>query len=400
MPPVKGNIMHKTTTRQFPHKLACHLLREFALPLVGSIAAFVVICLLLAVFDDLPDFSGVDIPMGMTLKYFLARVPENLLMAFPISAILAVSFMNMVLGKNNELTAIRSAGLSLMHAAAYVWLTAILLSCAIFALSEFIQPACVRYVAMVKKDYLDNPARKKSTKAKDQKKSTKPSLNQLAYYTPKMKQEWFFADFKENAPCQGVSVCTQDDRGRPLKVLSAAEGEYSKEQGQWLFKMVSMTEYEYTDNLPSTKPAVFMDEFPDQMHLQERLYRENPRDILIQSRPLEELPLKDLLRMRRKKIFADSRNSNLVGTLLAYRLASPLATLIATMLGFALTLTRGRTTPVKGFVTAVGLFVAYYLAAQIFLVLGKNNHLWWLLAGTLPTLAMFILALHLNIKRQ
>ncbi|MCQ2397468.1 MAG: LptF/LptG family permease [Lentisphaeria bacterium] len=392
--------MQRTSTRQFPQKLAWHLLREFALPLVGSIAAFVVICLLLAVFDDLPDFNGVDIPASMTLKYFLARVPENLLMAFPISAMLAVSFMNMVLGKNNELTAIRSAGLSLMHTATYVWLVALLLCCSIFALSEFIQPACIRYVGMVKTDYLDNPARQKSSKTNAHRKSTKPTLNQLAYYTPKMKQEWFFADFKADAPCNGISVCTQDDRGRPLKILSAAEGEYSKDAGQWFFKKVSITEYDYKDNLPSTKPALFLDEFPNAENLANRIYRENPRDIAIQSRPLEELPLKDLLRMRRKKIFTDSRNANLVGTLAAYRLASPLATLIATLLGFALTLTKGRTTPVKGFVTAVGLFVAYYLVAQIFLVLGKNNHLWWLLAGTLPTLAMLAFAVHLNLKRQ
>lgn len=401
MPPVPGKVNSTHAERRFPRKLAGHLLCEFAMPLAGALAAFTVICLLLAVFDDLPDFSGVDIPLGMTLRYFLARVPENLLMAFPISALLAVSFMNMILGKNNELTAIRSAGLSLFGTAAYVWLTAFALSCGIFALNEFVQPACVRYVEMVKTDYLDNPARKNSGKGKEKSgKEKSKSQNQLAYYNPKTRQEWFFADFKPKAPCPGVSVCVQDEKGRVIMALTAAEALYLKDSSQWRFQEVTLTEYDYTDSLPTVRPTKFMKVFPEDERLPERLFRENPRDIVIQSRPIEELPLKDLLRMRRRGITLDRRNRSLVRTLIAYRLTAPLATLIATMLGFALTLTRGRTTPVKGFVTAVAIFVAYYLIAQFFLVLGKNGHLWWPVAGALPTLAALAGAIILNKKRQ
>ena len=107
--------------------------------------------------------------------------------------------------------------------------------------------------------------------------------------------------------------------------------------------------------------------------------------------------MKDLLRMNRRKILLDASDNSQIRTLLAYRCLSPLATLIAVLLGFALTIPQGRTSAIRGFVCAVGLFVAYTLLSQFFLVLGK---IWWPLAGGLPTIAALALGLYLAYKRQ
>ena len=397
MPATSSN-QASTSARKYPFRLARHLCQEYAMPLCGALAAFIMLSLLLAVFDDLPDFNGIKIPAKSTVLYFLARIPENLAMVFPVSSLLAVSFMSMVMGKNNELTAIRSAGLSLLTTSVPIWSLALLLCLGLFAIQEFLQPACARYVEWVQTEYLDAPTKKKEKAYAPQKEA---SRNQVAYYNPKNRQEWFFADFKTDAPCIGVSVCTQDDKDRIAKVLTAAEATYDREKG-WHFQQVAITEYDYGDGdgLPSVRPSRFLDEFPPPADDAPNAYRENPRDIVIQSRALDTLPVKDLLRLRRKDILLDPRNRTLVRTMIAYRLCAPLATLIATLLGFALTLTRGRTSPVRGFVIAIAFFVAYHLLAQLFLVLGKNGFLFWPIAGCLPTLAALACAFWLTYRRQ
>ena len=370
------------------------------MPLAGSLAAFLAISLLLAVFDDLPDFSGVDIPPAMTTLYFLARIPDYLLTVVPISALLAASLMTIVLGKNQELTAVRSAGLSLLATAAPVWLLSLALCGAMLLLGECVIPRSTRYVEMVKVDYLDNPARKRG--------GAKPALappaaqgTPLAYYNPRKGQEWFFADFRAEGPCRGISVTLQDQEGRPARTLTAASGEYLPGERRWRFHQASLTEYDYSQGgLPLASPPRLHPEYPLPGSPQASLYRESPRDIQIQATPLERAPIRDLLRKVRRKILLSPQEMKLAKSLLAYRLATPLGTLVAVLLGFALTLPRGRTSPVRGFVAAVALFVLYTLCSHLFLILGKNGHLWWPLAGALPTLAALAGALFLAWKRQ
>ncbi len=383
--------------------LSRHLLREFSVPLFGSLAAFLAISLLLAVFDDLPDFSGVEIPATTTVLYFLARTPDYLITVFPISALLAVSFMTIVLGKNQELTAMRSAGISLLAAATPVWILAIVLCAGSSFLAEVVHPASVRFVETVWNDYLNNPAAKKSSSAKAEVKPAPASAsgNQLAYFNPRKRQEWFFADFRPRETCHGISITIQDELGRPVSVFTAAEGDYDIPKGGWRFRQTSLVRYDYSSGeLPTVLPPEFHECFPEDATQVTKLYGESPRDILIQSTPIEQTSLRGLLRLQRRKILLASQNLSLIRTLLAYHLTSPLAPLIAVLLGFALTMPKGRTSAIQGFVLAVALYVAYTLLAQFFLVLGKNGYLWWPLAGALPTLAALATAFTLAWKRQ
>ncbi len=391
----------KGARRRLSPILSRHLLREFSVPLFGSLAAFLAISLLLAVFDDLPDFSGVEIPAATTALYFLARTPDYLITVFPISALLAASFMTIVLGKNQELTAMRSVGISLLAAATPVWILAGLLCAGSSFLTEVVHPVSVRFVETVKNDYLDNPAaRKASAKAATPAKASS-SGNQLAYFNPRKHQEWFFADFRPRGTCRGISITCQDDRGRPVSVFTAAEGDYDVSKGGWRFRQTALVRYDYSKGkLPTVLPTEFHDCFPEDSTQVTKFYDESPRDILIQSTPMEQTSLRGLLRLQRRRILLASQNLSLVRTLLAYHLTSPLAPLVAVLLGFALTMPKGRTSAIQGFVLAIGLYVGYTLLAQFFLVLGKNGYLWWPLAGALPTLAALAGAVTLAWKRQ
>ena len=206
--------------RRFPRRLARHLLAEFLVPLLGSVGAFALLSLLLAVFDRLPDFTDTGIPLGRLLLYFAACMPETLVVVFPVSALLAVCWMTMVLGKNSELTAIRSAGIPLVKAAAYIWIVAGLLCLFACLLSEVLHPMATEVIEQTHDTYI-NPTKAKS----------KARLH-LAYACTRTRRDWFFTRFSTTAPSEGVVVRTYDKSGRTMEVLTAESAEFLPESRQ------------------------------------------------------------------------------------------------------------------------------------------------------------------------
>ena len=74
-------------------------------------------------------------------------------------------------------------------------------------------------------------------------------------------------------------------------------------------------------------------------------------------------------------------------TILWYNLTFPLASLVAAMFGFSMTIANQRSGIMRGFACAVGMLVLFYIVGQVFFVIGKNGWLPPFVAGALPALA-------------
>ena len=371
----------KRAVRRFPWRLSRHIATQYAWPLVGTIVSFAMVSLLLAVFDDLPDFTGKGVPIGTMLLYFAAGMPKTLLTILPFSSLLAICFMTMILGKNNELTAIRSAGISLLSAAMPILPLALLLCGVSLLLSEVISPAANRYSAYVQERYLED--KKKSENAES-----------LSYYNARYQRDWFFSEFSREEPCRGIIVRALSDDGRTREIISAAEGIYEPETRTWTFRNGTRQPFSY---LPDGTP---MPGSKSHFEILTEPFHEKPRDIFLQSQSCEELPIIGLWRVNTRSDAVSPRTARLVKAMLAWRFTSPFSALIATLLGFSLTLTTGRKTAIRGFILAVALFMAYHLLAQFALLLGKNGVIMPYLAGSLPTILALAGAFVLAYRRQ
>lgn len=380
-PLTSGNIIN--TKRHFPWRMSHHIATQYMWPLCGTVACFAMVSLLLAVFDSLPDFTGRGVPVHAMLLYFAAGMPKTLLTILPFSSLLAICFMTMILGKNNELTAIRSAGVSLLTAAAPIMFIALLLCCLYAALAEAVEPAAQRYIAYVNSHYLEEHG------------SGPNHTGPLAYYNARYHRDWFFADFAAEGQSRGISVRSIDKLGRTTEIITAATAEYLYGERSWCFTNGETQTFAFRaeDGSPLPQPKATFGALV-------RPYHEKPRDIFLQSQSYEELPLIGLLRVNRRHDAISPRSARLVRTMLAWRIFSPLSPLIATLLGFSLTLSTGRKSAIRGFVLAVALFMAYHLFAQFALLLGKNGAFPPLLAGSLPTLAALAGAFFLACRRQ
>ena len=430
--------------RQLPWRLGWHLLAESAVPILGAIAILSTTCLLLAVFDDLPDFQGSSISIGTELLYFLARALDPIETIFPFAAFLGVSFMTIVKGKNSELTAIRAAGLSLFVTALPVWLLCLVLCGAEMYLTEVVRPAANRYAEQVRNDLESHKQARKQLDAKvkeeverqlrarqvnasaaqeddaqatrktlehtvrealeqaEKNAGTSPkassTLHSLTYYNAQSRTEWFFADFRLDAPSQGVVIWRFDENGRMLSRDTAFQAEYDLSARNWRITGGEGTQFDYPDGV----------ELPQQTEVIRRdvseatvlPYSDTPKEIELLHHQPDALNLVGLLATLRFTERLPLARRHFVKTMVVYRFFYPLSTLIAGLLGFALTLTQGRKSAIPGFVLAAVLLMVYYSVAQQAVVLGRSGILPAFIAGALPTILALAGTLFLAWKRQ
>jgi len=121
-----------------------YLLREFmsylALGLVGFISIFIVVDLI----EKADVFLDHKAPLGLVTQFYLYRAPEVVVQVMPVALLLATFLGLGQLNKFGELTAMRTAGLSLMRILAPVFGLSIVAVFVGLVLSEFVVPAANR----------------------------------------------------------------------------------------------------------------------------------------------------------------------------------------------------------------------------------------------------------------
>ena len=124
--------IHRYITRE--------LLRNLALCSMGLCFLF----LMLDVFDRLDNLAQEDAGFGLTIKYFLYKVPPYFNMTLPVAMLVATMLTIGLLSKNSEITAMRASGLKVSWIARPVFIIGLALSLFSMLLAETVVPYCVR----------------------------------------------------------------------------------------------------------------------------------------------------------------------------------------------------------------------------------------------------------------
>ncbi|MFW6414656.1 MAG: LptF/LptG family permease [Verrucomicrobiota bacterium] len=357
--------------RKFSGILFRYISVHYIVPLGCCLAGFCVLFFIADVFDDLESFLEARAAPGAIMKYFLMRQPINLVHVLPMSILLSLSFMMSVLVRHGELTAIRSAGISLIHCCTPVWIISILGAGCLFWLNEAVVP-----VFEEKSQYLEE-------KLKGGEPDMLKDEELLAFRYGKADRDWLFERFRKNAPHSGVAVkqFSNDKRKHIDWEIRADEAVYK--EGTWIFKDAKKWEYDQGESLPSIDRTGSVEkiEIDD--------FSETPDEMLNTLKPVDKLSTFEMLRILRQQPDLPAATKQVFSTTLWYRLGLPLSCLLAACLGVGLTSTENRTSTLKGFAVALALMVVYYVTSQFLVVLGKNGLL-PPVAGGLATPAAFL----------
>jgi len=92
-----------------------HALRQFIVTAIFSLGAFVAIFLVVDLMENLDDFLDRAAPAGIIFLYYLYFMPEIIKLMLPVSVLLSALFTTGRMSTYNELTALKSGGVSLQR---------------------------------------------------------------------------------------------------------------------------------------------------------------------------------------------------------------------------------------------------------------------------------------------
>src|SRR3989442_9050740 len=117
-----------------------YLLRELLVPLGYCLGGFLVFWIAFDLFGNLGVFQTNRLRGPDVAEYYLFKAPEFLVVVLPIALLLALLYTLTNHARHHEITAIRSAGLSLWRVCLPYLAVGLLASLALFALNELLVP--------------------------------------------------------------------------------------------------------------------------------------------------------------------------------------------------------------------------------------------------------------------
>lgn len=117
-----------------------YLIRGFVRALALSLLCFTGLYLIVDFFDQIDDLLRAGAPVWTSFKYFLYKLPQMVSRVFPFGALFAALFSLGTLARAQEITAMRSGGLSLRRISLPVLLFSLLVGFFSFFWSESLVP--------------------------------------------------------------------------------------------------------------------------------------------------------------------------------------------------------------------------------------------------------------------
>ncbi len=121
-----------------------YVLREFLGYLVLGLAGFIVIFVVVDLFEKIDVFLDHRAPLGLVARFYLYRAPEVVVLALPVALLLATFLALGQLNKFGELTAMRAAGLPLLTILRPVFAIAAGAAVVALLLGELVVPSASR----------------------------------------------------------------------------------------------------------------------------------------------------------------------------------------------------------------------------------------------------------------
>lgn len=358
-----------------------YVAREFSLPLACCLGGFTLLFVVIDLFDVLTDLVTSNAAIFDVFRYFAYRQPSNLVDILPISILLSAGYLVSNFGRHHELTAIRAAGVSVTRAFLPVWLIAAAFTVLSLWVGEELAPACRARAETLLDEMTESPAERARKMERGQ---------ILAFRSSRTARDWFFERFNSEGEQQGVLVKQFHNR----KVAWEARAATARfEKGRWILKDVVRVRYEEDTQLPAGQ-----DEILPELELSDS--SDSPLQILSSLRPADRLNIQEMRQVMRANPDLPRSTCNVFRTTIWHRFTFPIACLGAAMIGIALSISPHGASRLRGFSSALGILVAFYVVSQLFVLCGKQGLLPPPVGGGLPVVAFAIWGAWILIRKR
>jgi lipopolysaccharide export system permease protein len=328
-----------------------YLCRSFLVPLAYCLASFCLIFVVYDLFDHLPRFVEARTPLALVARYYLLLLVPTFEYIAPASLLLATLYTLWHLGRNNEITAMLTSGVSFYRVLAPFAAVGFGFSLFNGALKETVASGAIEWTRAFARDVSRAPRATLKTNT--------------FYYNVRDCRVWHIASFDPTQPARlkGVTISLERADGTPAKEIYAATAQWL-DRRWWLAdtkeQLFGANGQPVTGGL--ARAAVDAD-----------FLTEKPQDFAMEARSWELLSVRQMRRYLRKHPEMSPATRAWMRYDLHNRLAMPWACLVVTLFAVPAGAVGRRQNALTGVLIAVALFFAFYALHQGGLLLGRRQ---------------------------
>lgn len=353
-----------------------HILREWLGILVLVLAATLGLLVMHSLYDELEDLLREGAAAGEVVAYCTVKVPGFLATLLPLCLLVSLLYALGRLHHANEITAMRAAGLGLGRITRSIWVAGLGFCALVWWLNSSVVPWSIEQARGMKE-----------TLQVRQELAGKAAPNQVGarlavtFDNTTKGRLWFinrYSQFTHRA--YGVTVSELDPQGRELRRLLAAEAWRDEAGHGWVLRDGRVLNFDPTTG-EALNPKSFRElACPD--------FDEDPALMQVYDTKPDALSLFELRRVIAHHRASGSPKALAYELRLASVLAETLMPLVIIAFAVPFAVAGVRVNPAVGVSKALGLFVVYFIAMRLGLVLGGRGTLSPALAALLPHLAV------------
>lgn len=349
-----------------------YLLRTFLVPFFYCLTAFMMMYVIFDLFDNLNDFVEGQTPLLLVVKYYLILLPSVLIRIVPISLLLAVLYSLSTLTKNNELTAMRASGISILRLMVPFLSVGLLCTVIVGVVHETVSPRaaywCFNFV-------------------REQKRNDPAAVyikHDLAIKNQVTRRIWLIGEFDiRDYRMKQIEVIQQREDTSDAAKIRAKDAQWL--DGRWWFRDVVEQTYDQEGN-PMGPPRFALTEEMEQLTEQPSLFLNEFKD----PEFLSSLELVDYLKTHKHR---EASALARIEADLHSRLSMPWTCFIVTLLGIPFGSQTGRKGAFLGVALSIGLFFGFYVLVNVGLGLAKSMIVPAVVGGWLPNLIFLCIGL-------
>jgi lipopolysaccharide export system permease protein len=352
-----------------------HILGEW-LKILGLVLATAIGLLLLAkMYDDFRDLIENGAGAADVAVYYAVLLPDNLRIVLPLALLVSLLYSLGQLHRNNEITAMRAAGLGLFRLTRGIWIIGALGCGLMWLLNSRVVPWSVEEGRRIK-DSLEfrHEARTEGVERAG-------LVTSVAFDNRTDGRLWFINRYNRFAArAYGVTVSVLDAERREAARIEAREAEFHPADRSWTFRDGCELQIN-VETGEVVRPVTFaLRSFP-QLH-------EDPQLMLLIDRNPIDLSFRELKRLM--DYLTVEGNPKVTKYAMRYYslIADTLGCLIVIAIAVPFAVSGVRVSPVVGVSKSIGLFFVYYLLVSLATMIGGREILAPALAAWLPNLVM------------
>jgi len=352
-----------------------YLLREWLKMLGLVIAATLGLLLMQAMYDDFRDLINDDAAAVDILVYYGVKLPSYLSVVLPLALLVSLLYTLGQMHRNNEITAMRAAGVGLFRITRGIWAAGVLLCGVTWYINATVIPWSVEESRAIRENL---EFRKEAKGEALDRVGMRPGVT---FENQREGRMWFFNRYSQfTRKGYGVTVVQIDAQRRELYRLLAAEAWYDPARKAWVFRNGREIGMETATGEVATTTAFREKIVP--------AFTEDPSLMLIFDVRPQDLSFTELRRII--DYFSATENPKVTPYAVRYYsvLADTLGPLIIIALAIPFAVAGVRVNPVVGVSKSLGLFLIYFVLAKASTALGGRDVIPALWAALLPSLAM------------